>query len=136
MVRVDSVDPSLQIEVRGSGTVHHWRERIETNAEVLIEDVDGWPVLIAQGRLHYLAASGSKSLVQRVIDHLIAEASVPTLALPAGVRCRTRDGFRIYVNYGTGGATLTAALDEAGYVIGSAEIPAAGVTVAKLAKGG
>ena len=136
VVRVDSVDPGVQIEVRGSGTLHHWRERIETNAELLIEDVDGWPVLIAQGRLHYLAASGSKSLVQRVVDLLIAEANLPTLALPAGVRCRTRDGFRIYVNYGTGGATLNGAPDETGYVLGSAEIPAAGVTVAKLAKAG
>jgi beta-galactosidase len=39
------------------------------------------------------------------------------------------------VNYAAGPATLTPAADEAGYVLGSAAMPAAGVTVAKLATG-
>ena len=59
---------------------------------MLIEDVEGWPVLMAQGKLHYLAASGTKALVQRIVDLLITEANLPTLNLPAGVRCRVRDG--------------------------------------------
>ena len=49
---------------------------------------------------------------------------------------RTRDGFRVYVNYGSHPATLSAASDEAGYVIGSSDMPAAGVTVARLATAG
>jgi beta-galactosidase len=52
------------------------------------------------------------------------------------VRCRTRGGFRIYVNYGAGAAVLNAAGDEAGYVLGTADMPAAGVTVARLATAG
>ncbi|HWU17897.1 MAG TPA: beta-galactosidase [Devosia sp.] len=137
VMRIDSVDPTQEIEVRGGGgAVRHWRERIETRAEVEIEDAEGWPVLIAQGKLHYLAASGNKALVQRIVDYLIDEADLPTLLLPAGVRSRVRDGFRIYVNYGSGTATLNPAADEAGYVLGGAEIPAAGVTVARLAKAG
>ena len=58
------------------------------------------------------------------------------IALPAGVRCRTRDGLRVYVNYGAGSATLSPAADESGYVLGSVDMPAAGVTVARLATGG
>src|SRR5690606_9148272 len=119
VARIDSLDPSLEIEVRGSGAVHHWRERIErieTRANVVIEDVDGWPVLVNQGKLYYLGASGTKALVQRVVDYLLAETDTPTLNLPAGVRCRSRDGFRIYVNYGAGPAVLNVAADEAGYV--------------------
>jgi beta-galactosidase len=99
----------------------------------VIEDVEGWPVLVNQGKLYYLGASGTKALVQRVVDYLIEEVDLPTLALPAGVRCRTRDGFRVYVNYGGRAATLTPAKDETGYVLGGAELPAAGVTVARLA---
>ncbi|UXN72929.1 beta-galactosidase [Devosia sp. A8/3-2] len=113
VLRIDSVDPTLEVEVRGGGgAVRHWRERIETRAEVEIEDAEGWPVLIARGKLHYLAASGNKALTQRIIDYLIAEADVPTLLLPAGVRSRVRDGFRIYVNYGSGAATLNPAADR------------------------
>lgn len=133
VTRIDSVDPSVGVEVRGGGgAVHHWRERIETRGEVILEDAEGWPVLVSQGKLFYLGASGTKALIQRVADYLIAEADTPTIALPAGVRCRTRDGFRIYVNYGTGAATLTPASDEADYVLGTADLPSAGVTIAKL----
>ena len=137
VMRIDSVDPSHGVEVRGGGgAVHLWRERIETNGEVIFEDEEGWPVLVSQGRLFYLGASGTKALIQRVADYLIAEADVPTLNLPAGVRCRTRGGFRVYVNYSAGAATLTPAADEAGYVLGDYDIPGAGVTVARLATGG
>jgi len=71
-----------------------------------------------------------------VVDYLLAETDTPTLNLPAGVRCRSREGFRIYVNYGAGPAVLNVAADEAGYVLGAADMPAAGVTVARLATAG
>jgi beta-galactosidase len=136
VMRIDSIDPALEVEVKGSGGVHLWRERIESRAEVVIEDEEGWPVLLRQGRIYYLGASGTKALTQRIADYLMAEADVEGITLPAGVRCRTRSGMRVYVNYGSSAATLTPASDEAGYVLGSAELPAAGVTVARLATGG
>lgn len=136
VVRIDTIDPSVEVEVKGSGAVRLWRERIETRANVVIEDAEGWPVLLAQGKLHYLGASGTKALVQRIVDYLIAEADLPVVDLPAGVRCRTRDGFRVYVNYGSTPAILAGAVDEAAYVLGCAEMPAAGVTVARLATAG
>ncbi|MDB5530173.1 MAG: beta-galactosidase [Devosia sp.] len=136
VTRVSSTDPVHQTPVKGGGAVHHWRERVETGGEVIIADEDDLPVLVSQGKLFYLTASGNKALVQRVVDYLIAEADLPVLNLPAGVRCRVRGGFRIYVNYGAGGATLNKAADEAGYVVGEASIPGAGVTVARLATAG
>ena len=136
VMRIDSIDPSVEVEVKGSGAVRLWRERIETKVNVIIEDVEGWPVLIAQGKLHYLGASGTKALIQRVVDYLIAEAELPTIELPAGVRCRVRDGLRVYVNYSNTSASLALAADEIGYVLGSEELPAAGVSVARLAKAG
>jgi beta-galactosidase len=136
VTRVSTLDPVHQTPVKGGGSVSHWRERIETGGEVVLEDEDDLPVLVSQGKLFYLTASGNKALVQRVVDYLIAEADLPVLNLPAGVRCRVRDGFRIYVNYGTGTAVLNHAGDEAGYVVGEAEMASAGVTVARLAKAG
>ncbi|WP_108397428.1 beta-galactosidase [Devosia submarina] len=134
VIRIDSLDPAAEVEVTGSGAVRLWRERIETRAKVVIQDVEGWPVLLRQGKLHYLGASGTKALVQRVVDHLIAEAGVPVIELPAGVRCRVRGGFRVYVNYSNTAAPLNLAADEAEYVLGSGEIPPAGVTVARLSR--
>jgi beta-galactosidase len=113
--------------------VGHWRERLDTRAQVVIEDEEDFPVLVAQGKLHYLAASGDWALMQRIVDHLLAEADVPTLTLPAGVRCRTRGNWRVYFNYGDTAANLVPAPDEKGYVLGTAQIEAAGVTVARLA---
>jgi beta-galactosidase len=136
VIRVDTSDHGYGLPVKGGGGVLHWRERLETAAEVVMEDEEGWPVLVAQGRLSYLAASGDWALMQRVVDHLIEESGLPTLNLPAGVRCRVRDGHRIYVNYSDGEATLVPAADEAEYVLGGTAMPAAGVTIARLATAG
>ncbi|MDB5621801.1 MAG: beta-galactosidase [Devosia sp.] len=136
VMRVDTVDPSIEVPVKGGGAVRHWRERLETGAEVIMEDEDDWPVLVSQGKLFYQAASGNRALIQRIVDYLIMEAGLPRIALPAGVRCRVRDGMRVYVNYGSKDTVLALADDETAYVLGSAEIPAAGVTVARLATAG
>lgn len=136
VARVDSLPPSVEVAVKGGGAARLWREKVEGGAEVVMEDVEGVPVLLSQGKLFYLTTSGDRALIQRVVDYLIAEADTPTLTLPAGVRCRVRGGFRIYVNYAASTQSLTPAIDETGYVLGGAEIPAAGVSVAKLAKGG
>ena len=136
VARVDSMDPSHAIAVKGGGAVRLWRERLETRARVEMEDEEGAPVLVSQGKLFYLAASGDRALMQRIVDRMLDEAGIGTVALPPSVRCRRRDGLRIYVNYGVSAATLTPAEDEAGYVLGSETIPGAGVTVAKLAKPG
>jgi beta-galactosidase len=136
VARVDSTPADCETPVKGGGSVSLWRERLDGRAEVLIEDEEDFPVLVAQGKLHYLAASGNRALMQRVVDYLIAEADVPTLKLPAGVRCRCRGDFRIYVNYADSPATLVPADDEAGYVLGGTDIPACGVTVARLATAG
>ena len=123
------------IAVKGGGSVSLWRERLETRAEVSIEDEEGFPVLVAQGKVNYLAACGDRALMQRIIDQLLSEAGVPTLDLPASVRCRTRGKWRVYFNYGNSVAHIIKAADESHYVLGGAELPAAGVTVALLATG-
>lgn len=136
VTRADSTNPERRVEVKGGGAVGHWRERLETHAETIFADEEDFPVLIAQGKLHYLAASGDRALMQRIIDYLLDQAEIETLALPAGVRCRVRDGLRVYFNYGANPATLSPAPDETGYVLGAAEMPAAGVSVARLATPG
>src|SRR6185312_2251040 len=65
VARVDSSNPAYEVSVRGGGAVRHWRERLDTRAEVILADEEGFPVLVSQGRLSYLAASGDKALMQR-----------------------------------------------------------------------
>lgn len=134
VARVDSLPGGLSIPVKGGGSARLWREKVEGNAEVIMEDDEGVSVLLQQGKLFYLTTSGDRALVQRVADYLIAEADTEILPLPAGVRCRVRGSYRIYVNYAATDQRLTPAADEVGYALGEAHIPAAGVTVAKLAK--
>lgn len=136
VARVDASNPAAEVQVKGGGAVRLWRERLDTRAEVVLADEEEAPVLVAQGRVYYLAASGDKALTQRVVDLLIAEADLPVLTLPAGVRSRCRGGFRVYVNYGSAPAQLAPAPDETAYVIGDASIPAAGVVIARLATAG
>jgi Beta-galactosidase len=136
VMRVDSLPDGVEIAVKGGGAARLWREKTEGGAEVVMEDVEGVPVLLSQGKLFYLTASGDRALIQRVADYLIAEADTPILTLPAGVRCRARGGFRIYVNYSSGPQTIVPAEDEKGYVLGGTELPPAGVSVAKLATAG
>ena len=136
VTRIDSVPPHVSVPVKGGGSARLWREKVETKGEVIMEDNEGLPVLISQGKIFYLTTSGDRALMQRIADYLIAEVDLPILTLPAGVRARTRGGFRVYVNYSAGPALLNPADDEAGYVVGGAEMPAAGVTVARLATAG
>jgi hypothetical protein len=67
---------------------------------------------VAQGKPNYLAASGDRALMQRIIDRLLTEAEVPALNLSAGVRCRTRGKWRVYFNYGDTAANSAPASDE------------------------
>lgn len=136
VARVDSLPAGVEVPVKGGGSALLWRERTEGGAEVVMEDAEGVPVLVSQGKVFYLTASGDRALFQRVADHLIAEADLPVLTLPAGVRCRIRGGFRIYVNYAASSQTLAKADDEGEYVVGGEELPAAGVTVVRLATAG
>jgi beta-galactosidase len=136
VARIDSTDPVTTVSVKGGGAVRLWRERLETGATVEIEDEEGFPVLVSQGRLFYLGAAGDRALMQRIVDRMLDEADIPTLALPAGVRCRVRDGMRVYFNYATSAATLVKAADETGYVLGGTDLPPGGVSVAKLATAG
>lgn len=133
VTRIDSLPAGIDVPVKGGGAARLWRERTEGGAEIIMEDVEGVPVLVSQGKVFYQTASGDRALTQRIADYLIAEADVPVLTLPAGVRCRVRGGFRIYVNYAASAQTLTLADDETGYVLGGLDIAAAGVSVATLA---
>src|SRR5690606_101565 len=73
VARVDSLPAGVDVAVKGGGATRLWREKLETAAEVVMEDVEGVPVLVSQGKLFYLSASGDRALVQRVADYLIAE---------------------------------------------------------------
>ncbi len=136
VTRVDASRPTDQVAVVGGGSVSLWRERVETRGETKLRDTEGFPVLVAQGKLNYLAACGDAVLMQRIIDGLLADAGLTPLDLPEDVRARVHGQWRVYFNYGLEARRLTPAADERGYALGGAEIPAAGVTVARLATGG
>ncbi len=40
--------------------MQHWRERIETSGEVVMEDEEDFPVLVSQGKLFYLPPAATR----------------------------------------------------------------------------
>lgn len=51
VTRVDSLPGNMEIAVKGGGSARLWREKTEGGAEVVMEDVEGVPVLLSQGKL-------------------------------------------------------------------------------------
>ena len=55
MARVEPLPPDTQVALAQGGAFLNWREKLEGNAEAVETTEDGWPALVASGRLHYLA---------------------------------------------------------------------------------
>lgn len=99
VVRVASLAPDVSVPLKDGGQVVQWLDKIETGAEILIESADGWPVLVRQGRVHYLAGLLDAPGMGRVTDMLVAAAGLASLALPDGLRVRQTTSGVFVFNY-------------------------------------
>ena len=55
VARVESLPPDVPVPLEVGGQFRHWREKLESKAEVLMNTTDGWPAVVRAGGLHYLA---------------------------------------------------------------------------------
>lgn len=124
VARVESLPPDVPVDLPMGGALRHWREKLETGAEVVEAASDGWPALIRAGGLHYLAGWADEVALGRILDRLCKEAGLETDHLPEGLRRRDSATHRFYFNYNN------FALEWQGR-----EIAAAGVDWQKLAAG-
>ena len=99
IARVESLPPDVPVDLPLGGALRHWREKLETTAEVVEASTDGWPALIRAGGLHYLAGWADEVALARILDRLCHEAGLATDHLPEGLRRRDSATHQFLFNY-------------------------------------
>jgi beta-galactosidase len=99
VARVESLPPDVPVPLPGGGHLLHWREKVETEAEVVLRSTDGWPALIRSGGLHYLAGWAEADTLTGIIETLCQAQGIATERLPEGLRRRDSQSHRFYFNY-------------------------------------
>jgi beta-galactosidase len=124
VARVESLPPDAPVDLALGGAFVHWREKVETTADVLEHTADGWPALLGAGGLHYLAGWADEQALVRILTQLCAQAGLATTPLPQGLRLRDTATHRYQFNYNAHAVMWN-----------GAEIPAAGVVWQPLKMG-
>ena len=130
--RAESLRPDCPVGVAdGDGAVRFWREFLVTggSCEAAISSEDGWPVLVHQGRTHYLGGWPDDVLLDDIVARLTALATLPTIDLPEGVRLRRHGDLTFAFNYGDTAVDLAALGLDADPVVGGSKLPPSGVSV-------
>ena len=114
VARVESLPPDVPVPLTMGGNFLHWREKLETTAQVVEAATDGWPALIRAGGLHYLGGWPDEAAFTRILTALCHEIGLETDPLPEGLRLRDTATHRFMFNYNAvpvewGGATIPAA---------------------------
>lgn len=131
IVRVESLRPGSFVPGDGFA-MHHWLEHVESALVPEERLSDGRGAVYRHGRLRYVCGWPDDALLMRLIGRMAGEACVATLAVPQDLRIRRAGDLCFAFNYGTAPVSLPP--DRAvHYVLGGAEIPAAGVAIWKTA---
>lgn len=130
VARVESLPRDHREPAAGGGAILRWLEEIEGDAPAVDWLARGPGIVFRAGRLSYLAGWPDAALLDRVLSELAGAAGLATVALPAGLRLRRRGGLCFAFNYAPEPIVLRDAIagfDPAALVLGSAELPPAGV---------
>jgi beta-galactosidase len=95
----ESLPPGAEVPMEGGGRFLHWFEHLEGSAPVTLRTKDGRPAMLGQGLVRYLAGWPDDTGFDRIVRALCAEAGVPTLDLPDGLRLRETARHRFVFNY-------------------------------------
>jgi beta-galactosidase len=123
VARVESLRPGGAIPLTGGGAFHIWREITDGASEVVETTADGEAAVRHAGNLTYLAGWPDGPAMRRLMRAAAAEAGLPTLDLPDGLRRRSTPAETFWFNYAAhpvplaapaGDPTLPAELAPAG----------------------
>jgi beta-galactosidase len=111
VARVESLPPDVPVPLAEGGALINWREKLEGGATVVEAAEDGWPALIATGKLHYLGGWPDETALIRILMRACAAEGIETDPLPEGLRRRDTATHRFLFNYNPvpadwGGATI------------------------------
>lgn len=99
VARVESLPPDVPVPLQNGGQFLHWREKLETSASVVESSDDGWPALVTNGRLSYLAGWPDDATLDRLLTKALTDAGLDTDPLPEGLRLRDTATHRFWFNY-------------------------------------
>ena len=105
-----------------------WLEHVRTDLKPFIQLADGHGIAYRNGKMTYLTSWAEQSLLDKMVEDLLNAEGFKLSELPSGVRVRTRGRHRFFFNYNPEPAKLDLPA-ETKLVLGSAEMPEAGVTI-------
>lgn len=99
IARVESLPSDVPVPLAQGGALVNWREKLEGNAQVVEEAEDGWPALVAAGKLHYLGGWPDDQALARILNRACAAEGIECDPLPEGLRRRDTATHRFLFNY-------------------------------------
>lgn len=99
VARVESLPPDVSVPLAQGGMLLNWREKLEGAAQVVEISEDGYPALVAAGKLHYLAGWPDEQALARILQRACAAEGIETDPLPEGLRRRDTATHRFLFNY-------------------------------------
>jgi beta-galactosidase len=99
VARVESLPPDVPVPLPQGGAFVHWREKLEGNAQAVEVSEDGWPALVAAGKLHYLAGWPDDQALARILQRACTAEGIETDPLPEGLRRRATATHEFLFNY-------------------------------------
>lgn len=99
VARVESLPPDVPVPLEKGGQFLHWREKVETTARILERTEDGWPAVVGQGGIHYLAGWPDDAALDRILTEACQRAGLDIDPLPEGLRRRDSATHRFWFNY-------------------------------------
>ncbi len=136
VARVESLRPGLLASGPGFA-IQDWLEHVATDLEPELRLDDGRGILYRWNNLRYLCAGPDDRLLVGILQSMAAEAGLEPTLLPSDLRLRRAGDLCFAFNYGPSALSL-AGLDLAGstprgaFLIGSADLPPAGLGVWRL----
>ena len=134
-MRVESLPAAAPISVTWNSVSYScgsWLEHVRTSIEPFIRSSDSHGIAYRHGKITYLAALPDQPLLNGILEHIAQSAELPIEVLPEDVRARDRGQLRYYFNYGPQPVTLQLS-PQTKYILGTNELPSAGVTVIERA---
>lgn len=99
--RCESLRPDLPEAIEGGGQITGYREHLEHDGQVVLQDAQGRALVVRDGNLVYMGAWGDARALDRLVADLCERSGLAHMALPDGVRCRDTASERFWFNYNT-----------------------------------
>ncbi len=99
VARVESLPPDVPVPLQQGGSIINWREKLEGTATVVEAAEDGWPALVASGKLQYLGGWPDDAALGRILQRVCSAEGIETDPLPEGLRRRDSATHRFLFNY-------------------------------------